>query len=660
MNKGVLIISGYNQRAIISFCRFACENSIKFYIVAKDNTDTILVSDYKEYVIATRNNTSLSLKDFEEWAKIIDKEHLLILPSTEYLNRFVLKNRMTLEKDGYVIPLCEEQLYNIISNKYSFGQLCKEHEIDIPLEYNTPTKYPCVVKPKTYSNFSGLILKPEILYSDYQFKQFLTHNKIEDFYFQEFIPGKSVYLLFYFSLDGSVASFSQENLIQQDIGLSIIAARSAAYHLTDGALKYKKLFSDLQFHGLVMVEIRLHDNKYYMIEANPRLWGPSQLILDAGMDIFHRFMADYGLMKNNELSKSYCIGKEYFWSGGISQDSRNEARVVFHGNYNPEKFIHEYYKFYASDIYFKEDTMSIFIMENKGERPANDIEILKDLYSKMSKHSHYQKLPSDLRGHLNEETLLVNSRYEDERLSYITKHLNIKNKMILDVGANTGFFSFELIKAGAKRIFPYEGNKAHADFMTLASKVLKINDKITVVNKYYSFNNESNEEYDIILLLNVLHHIGDDYGDISISIQQAKQEILRQINSLSNQTSFVVFQLGFNWKGNRNNCLFENGTKKELIDFVVTGTSKNWSVEKIGIAEKSDSIITYKDLNDNNIERDDALGEFLNRPIFILKSIKNRIILQSPPPPPTTQSIYWIASSKLYCCSGSYYAAKAA
>jgi hypothetical protein len=35
------------------------------------------------------------------------------------------------------------------------------------------------------------------------------------------------------------------------------------------------------FYGLVMIEVKEYDNQFYMIEANPRLWGPSQLILDA-------------------------------------------------------------------------------------------------------------------------------------------------------------------------------------------------------------------------------------------------------------------------------------------------------------------------------------------------------------------------------------------
>ena len=66
--------------------------------------------------------------------------------------------------------------------------------------------------------------------------------------------------------------------------------------------------------------------------------------------------------------------------------------------------------------------------------------------------------------------------------------------------------------------------------------------------------------------------------------------------------------------------LFENGTKKELIDYILSGTKNDWEINYIGIAQSFQQKIQYCDLNDINIERNDDLGEFLNRPIFIMKS----------------------------------------
>ena len=250
----------------------------------------------------------------------------------------------------------------------------------------------------------------------------------------------------------------------------------------------------------------------------------------------------------------------------------------------------------------------------------NKIKKLKTLYAQSSKHSNYQVLSSKI-SLLIGDNIEVKSRHEVERLNFILENIDVKNKNILDIGGNSGFFSFELVENGAKHVDYYEGNKAHSDFVKLASEITGVSNKINVINKYLNFENElEDKHFDITLLLNVLHHLGDDYGEKDITLEIARKNILKQLNSLADKTSILVFQLGFNWKGSRNQCLFENGTKKELLDFVLGGIRMYWEVLKIGIAENINGKINYNMLNSNNIERNDSIGEFLNRPIFILKS----------------------------------------
>jgi SAM-dependent methyltransferase len=251
----------------------------------------------------------------------------------------------------------------------------------------------------------------------------------------------------------------------------------------------------------------------------------------------------------------------------------------------------------------------------------NDIAVLTELYSKTSKHSNYQKLPTALRQYLNEDLLQIKSRYEEERLAYIMKNVAINNKTILDIGANTGFFSFELLKNGAKSVHAYEGNKNHADFIEYAAKFIKIDKNLIIYNSYFDFFNIPQElNYDIVLLLNVLHHIGDDYGDSSITLKIAKNNILESINAFSGRTDILVLQLGFNWQGDRNKPLFSKGTKKEMIEFLRENIFEKWSIIKTGIPVLVNNKIEYCDSDEKNIERMDSLGEFLNRPLFILKA----------------------------------------
>lgn len=248
---------------------------------------------------------------------------------------------------------------------------------------------------------------------------------------------------------------------------------------------------------------------------------------------------------------------------------------------------------------------------------------LKKLYLVCSKHSNYQVLPDNLAKLINAKELNTISRFEKERLDYLKKNLNIENKLVLDVGGNTGYFSFEMLECGAKKIDYFEGNNSHSEFVKLATKLLNFEEKIKIHNKYLNFKNElKRKKYDVILLLNVLHHIGDDYDQSITSIERAKQQILKQLNSLYDKTTYLVFQMGFNWQGNTIRGLFSHGTKREMIDYVRQGIIDFWGITKIGIAEKNANQITYRDLNDDNIKRDDSLGEFLNRPIFILKTKK--------------------------------------
>lgn len=244
-----------------------------------------------------------------------------------------------------------------------------------------------------------------------------------------------------------------------------------------------------------------------------------------------------------------------------------------------------------------------------------------NLYTRTSKHSHYQVLASPLREFMSNHVLDIRSRYEQERLDYIVRYLKCTDVSLADIGGNTGYFALEFIHRGAKSALFIEGNKAHSNFVNEAAIVLGWQDRVMVHPYYMTFDDDlSLIDVDITLLLNVLHHVGDDYGNQTQSIDTAKKNMMDSLFRLSQRTQFLVFQLGFNWKGNRELPLFEQGTKSELIEFIKSVTRDIWSIEHIGIAEKSSSRIVYNDLNSQNIRRQDSLGEFLNRPLFIMRS----------------------------------------
>ena len=246
---------------------------------------------------------------------------------------------------------------------------------------------------------------------------------------------------------------------------------------------------------------------------------------------------------------------------------------------------------------------------------------LQFLYMQQSKHSNYQVLSSRLNDILGDHLIKVKSRYEQQRLIFIVSNLDFFKKKLLDIGGNTGFFTFELIDRGVNNATLYEGNSVHANFVCLAAEILKVSDRLTVINDYLdtpSF--KCNQYFDVALMMNVLHHLGDDYGSSLISLEKARKLIIQSLQHTATFTKYLVVQIGYCWKGNRDLLLFNTGTKQEQIDFMMMAINDYWNIINIGIPERQYNQIVYTEPSKKNMIRQDELGEFLNRPLFILES----------------------------------------
>ena len=216
--------------------------------------------------------------------------------------------------------------------------------------------------------------------------------------------------------------------------------------------------------------------------------------------------------------------------------------------------------------------------------------------------------------------VLHTNTFDTERERFITHSVNFLGRKILDIGANTGFFSFSSIFNGAKTVTSFESEKINARLIELQSKLLNLENKIVVKNHPFDFKNDINNYYDVIICLNVLHHSGR-YFDREVKTEsEAKENIIKYLNNFSNYSNYCIFQIGYNWKGEEDKPLFKNGTKIEQIDFIKENTNEFWEIENVGIAEIFEKKIFYNSPNSKNLARIDKLGEFLNRPLFILKS----------------------------------------
>lgn len=234
-----------------------------------------------------------------------------------------------------------------------------------------------------------------------------------------------------------------------------------------------------------------------------------------------------------------------------------------------------------------------------------------------NKHHTYHRIPSGFSEYSGSKDEL--RRYkEEERFEFICSNLDFVGKTVVDIGCNTGFFLTRYLNSGAEKVKAFEGSPICKP--VLQKYFANTTESLEINYEYFDFDKQQDEKFGVVILLNVLHHIGDDFGDSALSMTQAKELIISHINNISFFAESLVLQLGFNWKADTNRCLFKKGTKREMVEFISTGTKPYWGIKAIGVPVGTQNSVKYEYLDEYNVERSDELGEFLNRPIFIMES----------------------------------------
>lgn len=244
---------------------------------------------------------------------------------------------------------------------------------------------------------------------------------------------------------------------------------------------------------------------------------------------------------------------------------------------------------------------------------------LRALYQRDSKHSSYQQVHPMVSPLLGSKEDLPIGKLEAQRQQFFARQVDYAGARVLDIGANTGYFSFAAVHAGAAEVDCYEGNLPHAEFVRSAAAELDLSDRLRVHPRYFSFA-PTGVRHDIGLCLNVLHHLGDDFGDRTLTIEQARQRMLGGLRTMADSVTTLILQIGFNWKGDVRYPLFAGGEKAAMVDFVQQGVAGAWSVAALAVPDPASGV--YEALSPRNLARNDAIGEFRNRPVFVLRSCR--------------------------------------
>jgi hypothetical protein len=229
-------------------------------------------------------------------------------------------------------------------------------------------EFPVVAKPHHELTSDGKRLNPVLIYDEQGWADFESNEDRDAYFLQQYIAGPSFYLLYYVHRSGKVDRSSMRNLIQQPDGKSIVAAEIADLHLDPQYEIFEDLLHQLSFHGLIMIELMFEGGQFYMIEANPRMWGPAQLMVDSGQNLFVSFINDL-FIANHALD--IVTGPEqalYLWWFGFWSPQLVGKSMKWYCE--PREFLVRYAEFFKSEVYCRKDTYGIF-QEEAGSLPIS-------------------------------------------------------------------------------------------------------------------------------------------------------------------------------------------------------------------------------------------------------------------------------------------------
>jgi len=267
---------------------------------------------------------------------------------------------------------------------------------------------------------------------------------------------------------------------------------------------------------------------------------------------------------------------------------------------------------------------------------------LAKFYNDDSKHSRYQNIPDFVKAETGyEEDLDELWRSDRPRYQYLLDVFkDLKFNSLLDVGANTGFFTLSFAKRFLEKEFTaLELNPSHLEFIAIIKEHFQIDNLSTINQPLDSTTLDNMPKADVILLFNVLHHAGADFDKALVpSLKEYEDYVIDYLQKVSKNCKYLVYQMGYNWGGNKKRPIIElNDDAGKAIFTERILTKGNWKIKKVAYSRLNEEAQKYfyyerdaeflanlgnedylkKHLNAEELK---SQSEFYRRPIFICES----------------------------------------
>lgn len=368
--KAFLVFSGGNDRAVLAFLRALSLCGEHACIVARTRADRILRTHFRQDVVHVRKTAELTLAIFldciQQVRKAIGSRVLVILPSSEYFNNFLLQHREKIRQLGCEIPLVDKEIYSLLTNKRSAADFFAASGVTIPAEFSAldGAKLPLVAKPIHNVNVQGASLYPLLLHTKEDVFRFKSMYSDMDFFFQEYMHGQSLYFFVHISRDSRhVLTYSQRNMLQQPQGKSMLLAEPCEFHNLPAAQRLLEVLDGAKFTGLGMIELIQEGDRIAFIEMNPRIWGPIQFCLDQDQPLLQAFIGEW--LHGDPERYLTCLSQHqrshYSWLGGLLDTLVSRDRPTWH--VNRVTWVKLITICVRNDVYLRIDSWRCFLLE---------------------------------------------------------------------------------------------------------------------------------------------------------------------------------------------------------------------------------------------------------------------------------------------------------
>lgn len=249
-------------------------------------------------------------------------------------------------------------------------------------------------------------------------------------------------------------------------------------------------------------------------------------------------------------------------------------------------------------------------------------------YDDHSKHSHYQNYPSFVGEALGTKSGIdENWRGDTARYHYMEAHIPFDRFVSVgDIGANTGRFCLDLAHSHPSiRFTAIERNPNNIRFISLVKESFSMCNIETLCGTAEYGNISDLGKYDAVLLMNVLHHAGVDFDmDLVRSPDKVEDYIVRYLIRLKEITGFLVFQMGYNWGGDKSKPIVSPSCPDAMIEYMQRVCDKSgWEISATALYESKTKAYVDSASPERDVLHPDFLSnsEFYKRPLYFLTAV---------------------------------------